>query len=50
MVHFYYVFFYDFLHEKIITSLIIINYSFFDSCKITYFQIKLKINLSIFAK
>jgi len=28
---------YDFLHEKIFTSLIIISYSFFDSCTITYF-------------
>jgi len=31
-------FIYDFLHEKIFTSLIIISYSFFDSCKNTYFK------------
>jgi len=30
-------FIYDFFHEKIFTSLIIISYSFFDSCTITYF-------------
>jgi len=29
-------FIYDFLHEKFLTSLIIIIYSFFDSCTITY--------------